>query len=227
MKRLLALLLSLLLAQAGAGMALGEAFLSGDDLQSLQPAYEAFLQALADALIEKDLLPETDRASWILYQLGDFVQNGGSGSIAVLYTPGLLSMADESVSARRMTAEIPVGVVHLETLRRYAEQHSPLPGLPLDTELVDENGIPVPCRFRWSASGGSFLVWDGALGFVVDVGIAYTNDDKPLYWYAEPAAGVDETLTLELLHPELDEAIGQVTLLVLSSENFWAPEVLK
>ena len=58
--RFLTLLLAICLLPCAAS---GEesAYLSGSDLKSIQPQYEAFLDALADLLIEKGLLTEEVR----------------------------------------------------------------------------------------------------------------------------------------------------------------------
>lgn len=228
MRRWWILLLVAALLMPGISLASeNDAYLSGDDLQVLSPAFETFLEALADVLVDRGLLSENDREAWVLYQRGDFLQNGGFGLIAIMYTPGLLSVADESVTLRRLSATTDVGTVWLETLHRYSTSNSPLPGLPLDMELLDDTGTAVPCRFRWIASGGSFLIWDGSQGTVVNVGAFYVSDGRPLYWKAEPAEGIDETLTLELLHPTEDRILGVVTLSLLAGQDFWSPEVFR
>lgn len=221
------LLLLVLLPLAAHAQEMEGAYLSGEDLQRLESPFEDFLEALADILVEKHLLPEADRDAWILYQRGDFLQNGGYGTIAVMYTPGLLSMADESVTMRRFSVETGVGALWLETLHRYSVSYSPLPGLPLDTELLDAAGNAISCRFRWVAPDGSFLIWDGGVGEIINVGATYISDGRPLYWYAEPVDGVSEQLTLELLHPTEDQTLAVVALRVLAGPDFWSPEGLQ
>lgn len=226
MKRLIALLLLLVIpsfsnAEQGA-------FLTSEDLRALQPSYDSFLQTMADRLVLRGLLNETEREAWILYQHGDFLQNGGYGAIATLYTPGLLSMADESVTLRTLSVETAIGIFNLETLHRYSTSYSTLPGLPLDdVELLDENGNPVDCRFRWIVPYGSLIIWDGMQEEMVNVGASYINDGKPLFWQAEPVDGIDEALTLELLSRTEDELLATITLIVVSGPDFWSPEVLR
>lgn len=128
---------------------------------------------------------------------------------------------------RRFSLETDAGTLILQTLRRYAENYSPLPGLPLDVELIDENNRPVPCRFRWVASDGSFLIWDSTKEEVVNVGSMYIGDGQPLYWYAEPVEGIDETLTLEVLYAMDDETMATASLTLISGADYWAPEGLK
>lgn len=211
----------------GVAMAMEGAYLSGEDLQGLEPAFEEFVEALSEVLVDKGLLQESEREEWILYQLGDYLQNGGFGTIAVMYTPGLLGIANEAVTLRRFSVQSGPGTIWVETLRRFSEGYSSLPGLPLDTEMQDLDGDPIAGRFRWTASEGAFLIWDGTLEEVVDVGATYISDGRPLYWYAEPYEGTEVTLTLEVLYENEDATMASATLSLLSGEDFWAPEVLK
>jgi len=226
-KFLIGLLLAALLPLAGAFAMEGDAYLSQDDLRVLRPSFDAFLSEMADLLIDRGLLPEGDRESWILYQRGDFMQNGGFGTVYVIYTPGLLTLADESVTMRRFRADTPVGVLTLETLHRFVQSSSPLPGLPLDVELRTAEGETLPCRFRWITSAGSLVLWDGAMDEIVNVGASYINDGRAMYWIAEPVDGIEETLTLELLAADEDETLAVLTLTMLAGPNFWSPEALK
>lgn len=220
------LCLSCMLPQAACAME--GAYLSGEDMQSLEPAYEEFLETLADTLVERGLLSEGERDEWLMYQLGDFMQNGGFGTISILYAPGTLNTDNtEAITLRRYSVDTGAGVLWLDTLRRYAENYSPLPGLPLDTELLDEEDNPLPCRFRWTASDGAFLIWDGVQEEVVSVGATYVSDGRPLYWYAEPVEGTDALLTLELLYEMEDSTIASYTLTVVSGADYWAPEALQ
>lgn len=220
---IIALLCLCMLAASPAGAVEG-AYLPGDVLRTLEPTFEAFVTQLADVLVERDLLQASQKEEWILYQLGDFVQNGGFGSIIVLYTPGLLGIADESVTIRRFTLETEAGTLLLETLRQYEEQYSPLPGLPLDVKLLDENGEPVDARFRWTATGGDFLVWDDTREQVNEANSYVGDVSVPVYWYEEPYGGIEETLTLEVLTSGEDSILATATLLVRSGEESWTTE---
>lgn len=223
-KLLVTLLLVCLLPAAALGDA--NAYLTGADLKALEPAYETFLNALADLLIEKQLLTEPEREDWLLYQLGDFVQNGGYGTIQAMYTPGLLNMADESVTMQRFALNTPAGLLTLDTLRRYSPAYSSLPGLPLDTELNDAaTGEPVPCRFRWTTTGGMLLIWDG--NEIVEVGSTFVSDGRPLYWYENPEDGYDETLRLELLSASEDVIMASAELYLTAAEDCWLAEDMK
>jgi len=226
-KFLVGLMLAAFLLPTGVFAMEGDAYLSQDDLRVLQPSFDAFLSEMADLLIGRGLLPEGDRESWILYQRGDFMQNGGFGTIYVIYTPGFLALADESVTMRRLRADTPVGVLMLETLHRYVQSLSPLPGLPLDVELRNAEGETLPCRFRWITSAGSLVLWDGSMDEIVNVGASYINDGRAMYWVAEPVEGIEETLTLELLAADEDETLAVLTLTMLAGLDFWSPEALK
>lgn len=227
MTRWLLLILCLCCMLPHAACAMEGAYLSGEDMQALEPSYEAFLETLADLLVARGLLSESETDEWLLYQLGDFMQNGGFGTISVVYTPGQLSTDNEAITLRRYTVDTGAGALWLETLRRYAENYSPLPGLPLDTELLDKDDNPLPCRFRWTASDGSFLIWDGVEEAVVNVGATYVSDGRPLYWYSEPVEGTDALLTLDVLYEMEDSTIASYTLTVVSGVDYWAPEVFQ
>lgn len=222
-RRVFSALLCLLLLPALAGAAEG-AFLTGEDLQQIKPAYEAFLQELADVLEARGLLLPSEREAWILYQLGDLMQNGGYGSIVAMYTPGLLSLADESVAMRRLTLKTDVGTLRLDTLAQYKPSLSQLPGLPLDAEVVGLDGTAVECRFHWTASEGSLYLWDGARGEIVEVGATFITKGSPLYWAEEPIEGVAAELTLTLLHPTEDTALAKATLILRSDADGWIAE---
>lgn len=224
-RRLFCLLLIACLLAPLAALANDGAYLSGSDLHEIEPEYEAFLNALADLLVKKGLLAEEEREEWLLYQLGDFLQNGGYGTIAAMYTPGMLSYADESVTVRRFEIETAAGELTLETLRKFSPQYSSLPGLPLDTELCDETGAPVSCRFRWTTTGGMLLIWDGSE--IVEVGSTFISDGRPLYWREDPVDGYDETLRLELLAAQEDVVMATITLNARAEDGCWLPEVVE
>lgn len=224
MKRLLALLLCLWLLPCTA-VAMEGAYLTGEVLNRLEPAYEEFLRELAEELVQQGLLQEAEREAWVMYQLGDYLQNGGFGSIMINYMPGLLGIADESVTMRRFAMEVEAGTVLLETLRHYSEVYSPLPGLPLDVRFLDRSGKAVEARYRWSAEGGAFRIWDEETQRVVDVGESYVVDtDAPLYWYEEPYDGLEEPLTLEILAGDEDTVLVTVMLALIAEDGAWTPE---
>lgn len=228
MKRWWALLIGLCLfcMPCAAGATEG-AYLTGEDLQKLEPAYEAFLQEAANVLIARGLLEEDGKEAWILYQLGDFVQNGGYGSFLITYSPGLGYAEDDTVTLRRFAIQTAAGTLSLETLRRYVVNYSPLPGVPLDTELLDANGEAVDCLFRWTASDGAFYVWDGAEESVVSMGKTYVNDGRALYWYADPIDGIEENLTLEVLSETDGSVLAMIAVVMRSGADAWTPEVVE
>lgn len=202
-------------------------YLTSEVLRELQPAYEAFLNELVEQLISHGLLPEDDRQAWINYQMGDYLQSGGYGSITALYTPGLLELSDESVALKTFSLETEAGTLRLNTLNRYSLTYSPLPGLPLDDiELIGEDGALVDCRYRWVAPHGTLLIWDGVIDELVNVGATYINTGKTLFWSAETVDGVEESLTLEILAPDEDRTLAALELLVISGPNCWSPESL-
>ena len=157
------LLLAALLGSASGALAADGPMLTAEDLAELQPAYEAFLDELEDLIVEKGLLADDQREAWRMYQLGDFFQNGGYGMIAAMYTPDLLVYARDVDSLVSLSCQTGAGLLELQTMRGYTPLDSALPGLLLEVSLSDAEGMPVPCRFRFTATQGSFLAWD-ALG---------------------------------------------------------------
>ena len=162
-----------------------------------------------------------------MYQLGDYIQNGGSGSFLISYTPDLLSRADNSTTMRRFVCETAAGTLTLDTLHCYSTELSSLPGLPLEAEMTDASGLPVACRFRWLSGSGSFQIWDGSLNELVDTGATYINEDRALYWFDEPVDGVSEQLVLEILADEKDLTLATVTVTLQSENGCWLPVEVK
>lgn len=226
MRRCLLLFLILCLLPFSS-FAMEGAYLSGEELRALQPAFEAFLEELADTLVLHGILSEAEREAWLLYQLGDYVQNGGFGTISINYTDGLLDAPNEAVTLRRFSLETDAGLLLLETLRRYSEDYSPLPGVPLDVQLLDSEGMDVPCRWRWTAPSGSLLFYDGATEEAVNVGATYISDGRAIYWHSTPEKDAFVTLTLEILALEKDETLATATLVLASDGEVWTPEELR
>lgn len=218
---LLALLFLLSAAQA---TETGE-LLSQEDLRSLQPAYETFLTELADVIIAKGLLREEDREHWMMVQLGDFVQNGGSGTILTMYTLDLLELARPQETMVRLTKGFPFGTLTVETMRGYNPTDTSQPGLLLRAELTGENGEPVESRFRWQSSQGGFLAWDAFSGTTSDVGNSLINDGRPAYWSDQPLISGQQglwLLTIEVLSMEDDlQVLGEAILTLTPEEEGW------
>lgn len=83
------------------------------------------------------------------------------------------------------------------------------------------------CRFRWIAPTGMLMVWDETAGQVVEVGATYISDGRPLYWFEEPAEGLTEELTLEILHAVEDRELARVTLRLRVQDGCWMPEAMQ
>lgn len=224
MKRWMALLLALCLSP-WTGLAEQSTYLSPEALLTLEPAFESFLREMAAELAREGLLEESEQEEWVMRQLGDYFQNGGYGSIVIDYTPGVLANADDTVSLHRISVEIDAGTVTLDTLRRYSATYSSLPGLPLEVEVVDAQGDLVPCRIRWTATDGTFLIWDGVRNDIVDVGNSYVGEGRLVYWQAEPYEGIEEALTLNVFNEEESEVLGTVAFFVFADADSWILEV--
>lgn len=209
MKRILLPLLLCLLLPMTALASEGGALLSADELGSLRESYEAFLDDLEELIVQKGLLSEDQREQWRMYQLGDFFQNGGYGLIAAMYTPDLLEYAREEDTMLRLSCQTEAGVLSVDTMRGYTPLDSALPGLLLEPTLTGADGLPVVCRFRLTASQGSFFAWDAMNGRYSDVGVSLISDGRVCYWSDQPLT-TDEyarppVITIEAL-PEDDDS---------------------
>jgi len=197
------------------------ALLSPQDLQAVQPDLERFLDAVADLLEQKGLLESEDRQDWIDCQLGDFFQNGGYGVIAILYNPDLIALAEPDTMAFRITVPLEFGWLRVDTLRAFMPQTSVLPGMPLDANYQTEDGTPLACRFRWSASGGQLLMWDALAEGPISLGASLMSEGQPIFWAEAPIEDARETILLEVLDLDTDELLGGVTLTVQADEQRW------
>lgn len=213
MKHTLYLLLCLLLFCTVSAVAeTGDPMLSTEDLSSIQDSYEAFLCELEDLIVEKGLLADADRESWRMYQLGDFIQNGGYGMIAAMYTPDLLQYAREEDTLLRLSVTKGDYTLSVDTMRRYTPLDSALPGLVLESTLTDGAGLPVTATIRYTASEGGFNAWDALLMIYSDVGTTITNDGRAIYWSDQPLT--DDTYAPEiLLHIEVMAQDGATLLM--------------
>lgn len=199
--------------------------LTQEDLRGLQPTYEAFLSELADLIIARGLLREEDRDAWMMVQLGDFVQNGGFGTMVTMYTMDLLDLARPQETMIRLTKAFPFGTLTIETMRGYDPLDASLPGLLLRADVTGENGEPVESRFRWQCSQGGFLVWDAFTAFTSDVGNSLINDGRPAYWSDQPMVSGQQgewMLTIEVLSMEDDlQVLGEATLTLTPEGEGW------
>ncbi|MCL2811344.1 MAG: hypothetical protein FWD25_05570 [Clostridia bacterium] len=214
----------------GAGNALafsdGGQYLTPADLRTLTPAYEAFLQELADVIIERGLISPEEREDWLMYQLGDFYQNGGLGMIAAMFNPGLLAEVRPQDSLLRLRKEFPNGTtLHVDTMAAYSPLDGTMPGLMLEASFADAQGLPVRCRFRWRCEQGGFSTWDALGSRVADVGIEYINDGRRAYWSDQPIIGEVNAvwhIELEVLAPDDNSnVLGSAVLVLTPSGSGW------
>lgn len=221
---LLSVLLSLCIPSALADE--GDPLLTVDDLSRVQESYEAFLSELEALLLEKGLLEEDDRQEWMMYQLGDFVQNGGYGMIAAMYTPDLLEYAREEDTMLRLRTDNGEYTLHLDTMRRYTPLDTTLPGLLLESSVTDAAGQPVACRIRLTASQGGFCAYDALAQRYTEVGVSIINDGRACYWSDQPitdeTSAPDIIITLEMLGMTDDSTVlASATLTLTPSGTGW------
>jgi len=202
-------------------------YLTPSDLRALTPAYEAFLQQLADVIIERELISPEEREDWLMYQLGDFYQNGGSGMIAAMFNPGLLAEVRPQDSLLRLRKEFANGAtLHIDTMAAYSPLDGTMPGLMLEASFADAQGLPVRCLFRWRCEQGGFSTWDALGGRIVDIGTDLTNDGRRAYWSDQPIVGqatAQWRIELEVLAPDdSSNVLGNAVLTLTPSGSGWA-----
>ncbi|MDR2657923.1 MAG: hypothetical protein LBB86_08880 [Oscillospiraceae bacterium] len=210
-----------LLLGATAASARSSAFLSPEALKELRPDYELFLESMSDTLIENGLLAQDDKENWIAFHLADFIQNGGYGTIAIMYNPDLLMNTDSDSLALRLTASIGAGVMHLDTLRAFTPGANNLPGLPLEVALETETGEPIACIYRWTAAGGVLKVWDRISEAAKSVGSEWIGSDQTLYWYDDAAPDAVAQLAIEFISLENGESLGTYRVNLTCNEERW------
>jgi hypothetical protein len=218
--RVFALICACVAALPAAGFC--SALLSPDDLKTIKPQYELFLGAAAELLVQKGLLDVSDRSDWIDFQLADYIRNGGYGTIEIMYNPDILASVEEDEMALRISADIQTGSLKLDTLRAFNQGASSLPGLPLDAALITADGEPVECAFRWSATGGMFLIWDSYSSSPISMGASIISGGELVYWSDDPAGSERETLTIEFVSLDSNETFGAYSLELISDGARWS-----
>ena len=222
---------ALLLAALLPGCALageGDPLLSVDDLLTLEPAYEAFLDELESLIVSRGLLSEEERGAWHDAQMGDFFQNGGYGSILATYMPGVLSLARDEETLLTLSVALSGGqTLELLTMRRYTPQDSSLSGLMLTLSMTDESGVPLDVGFALSSASGVFLKWDAMESAYVSVGASARSDGETVVWSDQtPAQGAkNPTISITIIDPDTQETLAGATLtLIVDGDGYRVDE---
>ena len=180
----------------------GDPLLSVDDLLSLEESYLAFLTELEELIVERGLLSQEEREIWRDAQMGDFISNGGYGSILANYMPGVLGYVRDEDTLLRLSIPLEGGrVLHLDTMRRYTPKDSTLSGLMLTLSMTDEAGAPLDVSFALSGTSGVFLKWDAIMGAYISVGATAESDGETVVWS-------DQTPLPEAKNPEITIAVS-------------------
>ena len=87
--------------------------------------------------IERDLLAAEERDAWIQAQLGDYLTNGGYGSILTAFYPGFLDYVQEEAQRCELQAKLGGDIVFLHTMRKYSPLDSLSDGLMLQFGMND------------------------------------------------------------------------------------------
>ena len=198
-----------------AALAEGDPLLSVDDLMTLEKSYEAFLNDLEALIVKRGLLSDSEREAWHDAQMGDFLQNGGYGSILANYTPGVLSYARAEETTVTLSAALSGGqTLELLTMRRYTPRDSSLSGLMLTMSLYGADGLPQDVTYAFSATSGVFLKWDQISGAYVSVGATAMSEGETVVWSDQaPSEGAkNPVITITLTDAATETAIPGASL---------------
>ena len=206
------------LTSSAAGMSL----LSPDDLKSLKPQYEQFLNSAADLLVRKELLDPDRRADWIAFQLADYTLNGGYGTIEIMYSPDLLGSVTPEEMALRISGDAGEGVLRVDTMRAYSPGYTTMPGLPIDLLYTTHAGEPIECAFKWFASSGKLMIWDSHSEEPVSFGATIITGGEQVFWTDDPLKDDVVTITIEILSLDSSDTLGQYNLKVTSDGVRWS-----
>ncbi len=213
-RRIIAAAALLLTLACGARAAEGGAMLPLSVLQALQGRYEAFLSGLEEELVSRGLLSQDDRAAWHAAQLGDYLTNGGYGSILITYQPDAMHYMREEDMALELSCRLAGGTLTLDTLRRYAPADSTSDGLMLSFSLTDAAGMPRAFVATLSSASGVFAMWDALAGSYASVGQTATTGGEAVLWssYVPAADAQDALISAVFYEEETGEPIGEAQL---------------
>lgn len=223
MKRTLLFFLACLFLASAAFAAEGEPMLSYDDLLSIEGSYEQFLNQLADLLIKRELLSQEERQTWISLQEGDFLSNGGYGSIMTNFYPGVLDYAQEEEQVIELHAIVSAGVINLLTMRRYSPDDSSLSGLILTLNMENDEGAPLEASFALNATDGIFYKWDALSASYINVGTSVRSEGETVLWScATPVEGAQNPkITISGMTLEDESPLGEAVLtLTISGSSY-------
>ncbi len=193
----------------------GDPLLSVDDLMTLEESYSAFLDDLEALIVERGLLSEGEREAWRDAQMGDFLQNGGYGSILANYTPGVLGYVRAEETTVSLSAQLADGqTLRVLTMRRYTPRDSSLSGLMITMEVVGADGLPRDIQYALSSTSGVFLKWDPISGAYVSVGVTAQSEGETVVWSDQtPSVGArNPVITISLTDTQTEAALPGASL---------------
>ncbi len=188
--------------------------LTVDELLRLEPAYKQFLGELGDLLIEKGLLDRGEKEEWITMQLGDYLSNGGYGSILTSFYPGVLAYARDEERICEPKVPLEAGVVSLLTMRRYSPLDTIADGLMLQLGMNGTDGVPLEVRFLLSGTDGVFYRFDALAGGYISAGSSVDVEGETVYWVLPvPVEGqVAPVLQIDVTETESGRFLGRIML---------------
>ena len=186
--------------------------LTVDELLRLEPAYKQFLDDLCELLIEKGLLDRGEKEEWITMQLGDYLSNGGYGSILTSFYPGVLAYARDEERICEPKVPLEEGVVSLLTMRRYSPLDTIADGLMLQLGMNGTDGVPLEVRFLLSGTDGVFYRFDALAGGYISAGSAVDVEGETVYWVLPvPVEGqVAPVLQIDVTETESGRFLGRL-----------------
>ncbi|MBQ9009639.1 MAG: hypothetical protein IJ088_09955 [Clostridia bacterium] len=186
--------------------------LNVDELIRLEASYEQFLGNLGDLLIEKGLMTAGEKAEWITMQMGDYLSNGGYGSILTSFYPGVLEYSREEEQICEPSARLELGTVSLLTMRRYSPMETTSDGLMLQMNMTGTDGAPLEVRFTLSGTDGVFYCWDALSGGYQSVGSTVEVEGETVFWVLPiPVEGqVAPVLQINVTETETGRFLGQI-----------------
>ena len=186
--------------------------LNVDELIRIEASYNQFLTELGDLLIEKGLLSSEEKSEWITMQLGDYLSNGGYGSILTSFYPGVLEYSREEEQICEPQVSLEGGTVSLLTMRRYSPIDMTSDGLMLQMNMTGPEGEPMEVRFILSGTDGVFYRWDALSGGYISAGSVVDVEGETVFWVLPiPVEGqVAPVLQINVEETESGRFLGQI-----------------
>ncbi len=183
----------------------GDPLLSIDDLLSIQGPFEALIDSVGEIAVRNGFLEASELSEWKRMQLGDFLSNGGYGSILINYMPGILKYAVEEEMPLELSASVGEGrTLEVLTMRRFESSEGTTTVLPIALSMQDAEGLPMPVRYEIGSNSGMLYKWDAGAGRYVSVGQSTESEGEIVGWIGEAPAVDASNVLIEIQAFTLD-----------------------